>query len=284
MDNVWRLHERDGECRRSNGAGIDIESYYRLREIAPSPVTAGDYNNNGIVDAADYVAWRKGGPLLNDPIPGATADDFTVWRSHFGTSTAASGATIRICRSARTVDLAHNDTGRLPSGAVSSSRMLICSGFWSKIDQQAKFCSGHNLRPAMPPSNQLRFSFAISIAAGLAFACTASAQHRLTSIAISARFCPTNALRATVPTTENAKPACGSMMPRLRPAKLESGAVAIVPRKPEASELIRRVTSTDEDERMPPAKFGKPLSKDEIAALRKWIDQGAQLRDALVVR
>lgn len=78
-----------------NGAGIDIESYYRLREIAPSPSTAGDYNNNGIVDAADYIVWRKGGPLLNDPFPGATPDDFAVWRSHFGSATAAAGATFK---------------------------------------------------------------------------------------------------------------------------------------------------------------------------------------------
>src|SRR3954463_2642203 len=58
--------------------------------------------------------------------------------------------------------------------------------------------------------------------------------------------------------------------------KLESGSVAIVPGKSQASELIRRITSSDEDERMPPAKFGKALSKEEIAALKKWIDQGAR--------
>src|SRR6478735_7241589 len=63
---------------------------------------------------------------------------------------------------------------------------------------------------------------------------------------------------------------------KIATGKLESGAVAIVPRKPDASELIRRVTSSDEDERMPPAKFGKPLSKDEVTTLRKWIEQGAR--------
>ena len=62
---------------------------------------------------------------------------------------------------------------------------------------------------------------------------------------------------------------------KIATGKLESGAVAIVPHKPDASELIRRVTSSDEDERMPPAKFGKPLSNDEITALRKWVEQGA---------
>jgi hypothetical protein len=54
------------------------------------PVVAGvqgDYNNNGIVDAGDYVLWRKGGPLANDPTPGVTAGDYTFWRSRFGANT-----------------------------------------------------------------------------------------------------------------------------------------------------------------------------------------------------
>ncbi len=76
------------------GVGIDIESYYRLREIAPSPAMAGDYNNDGIVDAADYIVWRKEGPLFNDPIPGTMPDDYTVWRMRYGATTSASAASI----------------------------------------------------------------------------------------------------------------------------------------------------------------------------------------------
>jgi mono/diheme cytochrome c family protein len=63
---------------------------------------------------------------------------------------------------------------------------------------------------------------------------------------------------------------------RIATKELESGATAIVAGKPAASEMIRRITSPDVDERMPPAKFGKPLSKKEIATLRSWIAQGAQ--------
>ena len=40
------------------------------------------------------------------------------------------------------------------------------------------------------------------------------------------------------------------------------------------SEIIRRVTSTDEGERMPPQ--GARLNEAEIALLRRWIDQGAK--------
>jgi probable HAF family extracellular repeat protein len=56
-----------------------------------APGVPGDYNNNGIVDAADYVLWRNGGPLQNDATPGVQASDYDVWRSNFG-NTAGSGA------------------------------------------------------------------------------------------------------------------------------------------------------------------------------------------------
>jgi hypothetical protein len=46
----------------------------------------------------------------------------------------------------------------------------------------------------------------------------------------------------------------------------------VVPGKSDASELIKRITSKDPDERMP-AK-GAPLSAKEVALIRAWIDQG----------
>jgi hypothetical protein len=48
----------------------------------------GDYNQNGVVDAADYDVWRKksgsGASLPNDDSPGVGPDDYTRWRGHFG--------------------------------------------------------------------------------------------------------------------------------------------------------------------------------------------------------
>jgi hypothetical protein len=46
---------------------------------------AGDYNHNGVVDAADYVVWRKGLAATY------TQDDYNVWRANFG-ATASSGS------------------------------------------------------------------------------------------------------------------------------------------------------------------------------------------------
>jgi hypothetical protein len=57
-------------------------------------------------------------------------------------------------------------------------------------------------------------------------------------------------------------------------AELESGGRAIVPGDPEESLLLARVASADESERMPPE--GKPLTGEEIEALRAWIARGAE--------
>ena len=56
-------------------------------------------------------------------------------------------------------------------------------------------------------------------------------------------------------------------------AELDSGQRAIVPRKPEDSELLRRIAATDEGERMPPE--GKPLTAEQIELIRQWIAEGA---------
>src|ERR1041385_3135464 len=59
----------------------------------------------------------------------------------------------------------------------------------------------------------------------------------------------------------------------LKPAK--SGELPIVPGAPEKSELIKRVTAADLDDRMPPAKTGRTLSSGQINLLKSWIAQGA---------
>ena len=55
----------------------------------------------------------------------------------------------------------------------------------------------------------------------------------------------------------------------------DSGEPAVVVGKSGESVLIHRVTSKDDDERMPPVDEGEPLSEKEIALLKKWIDSGA---------
>ena len=53
----------------------------------------------------------------------------------------------------------------------------------------------------------------------------------------------------------------------------KSGERALVPGQPDASELLKRVTTTDPDDVMPPK--GARLTEGEVAAMRQWIQEGA---------
>ena len=55
----------------------------------------------------------------------------------------------------------------------------------------------------------------------------------------------------------------------------DSGEVPVVPGNANASELMRRILSDEEDEQMPPADVKKQLTDAEKQLLRQWIDEGA---------
>lgn len=59
--------------------------------------------------------------------------------------------------------------------------------------------------------------------------------------------------------------------------KGDSGEIAIAPGKADASELIRRIMSRDDDTRMPPE--GDRLTAKQIELLRQWISAGAKWPD-----
>jgi mono/diheme cytochrome c family protein len=53
------------------------------------------------------------------------------------------------------------------------------------------------------------------------------------------------------------------------------GTTAVVPGDPAKSELFRRLTA-GEEERMPPVDSGRSLTDEQIATVRRWIEQGAE--------
>ena len=55
----------------------------------------------------------------------------------------------------------------------------------------------------------------------------------------------------------------------------ESGSIPIVPGKPDDSELVQRIFSTDPDEQMPPPKSNKHLTDAQRETLKQWIAEGA---------
>jgi hypothetical protein len=80
-------------------------------------------------------------------------------------------------------------------------------------------------------------------------------------------------------------PDSAARKPRKHPLRLDradsayelrdNGKPVIVKGKPDESELVRRITATDDDV-MPPASEQKPLTPEEISLLKKWISQGGK--------
>ncbi len=61
-------------------------------------------------------------------------------------------------------------------------------------------------------------------------------------------------------------------------AEAASGVIPVVPGDPEESEIIRRITSDDPSEQMPPADSTKQLTDDERSKLIAWIEAGAKFQ------
>lgn len=59
---------------------------------------------------------------------------------------------------------------------------------------------------------------------------------------------------------------------------LKSGETAIVPGKPEASELVRRIFAEGSDDLMPPTQSHKTLTAAQKELLKRWIAEGAEYR------
>jgi hypothetical protein len=74
---------------------FQVDNFRLITEVSGVP---GDYDNDGVVDAGDYVAWRKAmatpsTQLLNEvsgTTPGVvTTEDYAAWRARFGNTTGA---------------------------------------------------------------------------------------------------------------------------------------------------------------------------------------------------
>ncbi len=109
-----------------------VASIWGLIEYQPIDRVLGDMNRNNVVDAADYVLWRKqAGASI---VPGAGADangdglvngtDFAIWRSNFGESYAAPAETIAQATQIAGPDADVSNSTRDKSGAT--ARQLYC--------------------------------------------------------------------------------------------------------------------------------------------------------------
>ncbi len=112
------------------------------------PGLTGDYNANGIVDAADYVVWRN---TLNQVGVGLAADgngnytidsgDLAVWRLHFG-QTAAPGVLAAVPHSQSELGSGHSRAGHACTADV-------CGGWLespARPDRMEGLGPGHKAR------------------------------------------------------------------------------------------------------------------------------------------
>lgn len=58
--------------------------------------------------------------------------------------------------------------------------------------------------------------------------------------------------------------------------QLEDGKTAIVPGHVGQSELVRRITTADKDDRMPPTEANTTLSQEQVGLLTGWVAEGAR--------
>src|SRR6187200_1431030 len=59
-------------------------------------------------------------------------------------------------------------------------------------------------------------------------------------------------------------------------APRKEGKNAISPGKPDESEVVRRIMTSDQDDVMPPPKSHKVLKSEEKEILKRWIAEGAK--------
>jgi hypothetical protein len=83
-----------------SNAVVKLDIYFSgtgILTVGP-PILAGDYNNDGIVDSADYVVWKKNIGQPSQTLPNDTTGvivgqaQYNLWRSNFGSTTAVPGS------------------------------------------------------------------------------------------------------------------------------------------------------------------------------------------------
>jgi autotransporter-associated beta strand protein len=111
----------------------------RTSNINDDSLIGGDFNGNGVIDAADYVSLTKGGTLSNDPNPG---NEYATWRGNFGDvaiadapvgitfdAAGAGPATINVPAAASTGKQVFNTSMHLTDTLVATVNNTATSGF-----------------------------------------------------------------------------------------------------------------------------------------------------------
>jgi hypothetical protein len=128
-----RLTDNGGWNRFDVPTNTSVQQRVFLAGVTVESGWPGDFNNDGIVDTADYVTWRKTNgtntQLPNDPNPlPIDADQYNTWRTHFGSTNAGSGT-------------GGNGNGSVPEPAVMIMVVLSACGLAFRRDACRTFAS-----------------------------------------------------------------------------------------------------------------------------------------------
>jgi hypothetical protein len=84
---------------QASGGDSDVENYSLAWWTLPivTHASIGDYDGNGIVNAADYMVWKNAFRTVNSAVDGngdgvVNAADYTIWRDHLGQTVPGSGS------------------------------------------------------------------------------------------------------------------------------------------------------------------------------------------------
>ena len=110
----------------------------------------GDYNNNGIVDLADYVLWRNGGPLQNEGAsPGAvTQEDYGVWRANFGRTAPGAGQAAVLAGESHPMSTDSESEGLTEQLAMRNSQSVDGQSFALPAEREARLARATVQRPS----------------------------------------------------------------------------------------------------------------------------------------
>jgi autotransporter-associated beta strand protein len=101
---------------------LDGMGLLRVATFVVPPLLIGDYNSNGVVDAADYTVWRNAlgtSTVLNNRDPAnmgnVSQNDYASWKTNFGATLPGAGSL--------------NSSGSVPE-PVSLVMLLMGGGLW----------------------------------------------------------------------------------------------------------------------------------------------------------
>jgi CSLREA domain-containing protein len=152
---VPQFDERGTPFTRVFGGRIDIGAI----ESQPNPLP-GDYNFDGVVDAADYIVWRATLGATNDLRADGNGNsivdngDYTFWQTHFGNTFAGAAASSTIAAAVMATESAVTQSSVQPTAvnAAVSMRAPSASHVMSSDDVTEQSTIDNEQSPIDPPS------------------------------------------------------------------------------------------------------------------------------------